>query len=80
MKIRLSKTEKDYLKSNFSEFSKDIKHILNTSSLTINIEDVLADKIRDKAGEKLQLVGFDKDYNLTKEGEILENLIDKLYH
>ena len=79
MKIKLTRTEKDYLKLNSSKASKEFCNTLNTPVLIINIEEDLADKIRDLAGEKLQIVGFDKDYNLTKEGEILERLIDKFY-
>lgn len=33
----------------------------------------------DLFGEQLQIQGFDKNYNLTKEGAILENLIDLFY-
>ena len=29
--------------------------------------------------ERLQRHGFDKNYKLTKEGKVLEDLIDKLY-
>lgn len=36
-------------------------------------------KWRDQCMDYLLMVGFDKDYNPTKEGEILEDLIDKLY-
>lgn len=38
-----------------------------------------ADEIRDLCGEQLQLVGFDENYELTAEGEILESLIDQFF-
>ena len=45
----------------------------------IDIMDEDADEIRDFLGEKLQVVGFDKNYNLTEEGKTLEALIDKFF-
>jgi hypothetical protein len=38
-----------------------------------------ADEIRDKCSEKLQFVGFNEKYELTNEGKLLEDLIDKLF-
>ena len=38
-----------------------------------------ADELRDLCGEQLQVVGFDQNYELTKEGKILESLIDKFF-
>lgn len=48
--------------------------------LLINIDEETADEIRDWAAKELQRVGFDKQYNLTKEGKILEALIDLFNH
>jgi hypothetical protein len=45
----------------------------------LNITEDQADEIRDLCGEQLQLVGFDEKYDLTPEGEMLENLVDKFY-
>lgn len=45
----------------------------------LNISDDQADEIRDLCGEQLQLVGFDEKYDLTPEGELLEDLVDKFY-
>jgi hypothetical protein len=36
------------------------------------------DELRDACSELLQLIGFDKKYGPTKEGMILEALVDKL--
>lgn len=45
----------------------------------IEISDDNADDLRDQLGEQLQKAGFDLNYNLTKEGVILESLIDLLF-
>lgn len=37
------------------------------------------DEIRDMFGEQLQIEGFDENYCPTKQGRILESLIDKFY-
>lgn len=71
----------------------DINYIIKNINLTDSIRKKLdlkilgfkkldkdeIDYIYDKCGERLQVHGFDKDYNLTEEGKILEDLIDKLY-
>jgi hypothetical protein len=38
-----------------------------------------ADKLRDIFGEQLQAAGFQKNYQLTEEGKILEELVDKFF-
>ncbi|CCB89739.1 hypothetical protein [Simkania negevensis] len=83
-KIRLKNLEYDYLlKSIF--LSNKIKEEIKKSTYHFNTEiyielnDDLIDSIRDECGEHLQIVGFDKDYKITKEGELLESLIDKFY-
>jgi hypothetical protein len=35
-----------------------------------------AETLRDACGEQLQRAGFDEEYKTTKEGEMLEQLID----
>ena len=47
-------------------------HIFRVSTET-------ADTFRDLFGDRLQLQGFDENYNLTAEGAILEDLIDEFY-
>jgi hypothetical protein len=37
------------------------------------------ERLREHLTERLALVGFDKDYVLTAEGEMLEQIIDALY-
>ncbi|MBU1106243.1 MAG: hypothetical protein KKB51_06220 [Candidatus Riflebacteria bacterium] len=38
-----------------------------------------ADALRDLCGDRLQIHGFDKNYETTSEGNQLEDLIDKLF-
>ena len=43
------------------------------------LADDVADDRRDACTARLDTNGFDEDYKPTKEGEILEHLIDKLF-
>src|ERR1700744_5867251 len=49
---------------------------LREDLILLDVDDQMLDKIRDWAGERLQQVGFDSKYNLTEEGQLLEDLID----
>lgn len=42
----------------------------------VEIEDSVAEEFRDAFTERLARVGFDKHYELTPEGQMLEALID----
>lgn len=83
MEIKLNIKQFDYVNSQLSNERKDLgKYFMGSKQngkVIIELEEDVADEIRDWAGEKLQKVGFDKEYNLTKEGEILEELVDLLY-
>lgn len=46
---------------------------------SLDLPDDLADEYRNRCQDRLEVVGFDKDYNPTSQGRILESLIDKLY-
>jgi hypothetical protein len=63
------------------EFRKRLTFIANkigySAFLDLTEED--ANYLRDACSEQLQRVGFDKDYELTNEGRILEDLIDKSF-
>ena len=83
MKIELNKDEYNYLchasfledkyrKLLFSSHQHDNKYSLKI------LEDQ-ADELRDLCGEQLQIAGFDKNYELTSEDEILESLVDKFF-
>ena len=78
MIIKFSKEEIFFLKNSFFKENADFELIIvNNNSIKLN-EDLI-NEIRDWAGEKQQIIGFDENYALTNDGEILENIIDKLY-
>ncbi|WP_250624387.1 hypothetical protein [Pinirhizobacter soli] len=51
--------------------------VLDQQSLVGSEEQV--DALRDACSEALQRIGFDVSYDLTAEGRVLEDLIDKLF-
>jgi hypothetical protein len=51
--------------------------VLDQQSLVGTEEQV--DALRDACSEALQRIGFDVSYDLTAEGRVLEDLIDKLF-
>jgi len=83
MIIKLNQNQFDYLNCNLPEekmlilkqnqISKDNRFVI------IEIDEHVADVIRDWANEELQKKGFDKNYELTHEGNILEDLVDMFY-
>ena len=81
--ISLTKVEFQYCNSNslLSSQQRDFfsKATIDSEVYLIEISEDAADEIRDLFGERLQIVGFDKNYCPTKEGEILESLIDKFF-
>lgn len=83
MKLKIPIEKFNYLKSNLRLEGNDLLKNVTISNIGnfyfLELTEMLADKIRDWATEKLQKVGFDKEYNLTSEGQILEDLIDLFY-
>ncbi|TVZ27857.1 hypothetical protein JM83_2925 [Gillisia sp. Hel_I_86] len=87
MEVRLKKNTIDYLLNALNRENEDIflqlklneKSILDSAGYNFKIEEDLADVIRDWAMDKQQIVGFDEDYELTNEGEMLQEIIDKFY-
>lgn len=79
MEVKFSKEEFNFLKNTLFEEENSFKLIIIENKL-VDLSDDLIDKIRDWAGEKQQIIGYDEEYALTREGEILESIIDKLYH
>ena len=81
--INLNKYEYEYILQSYI-FKKNYLDILsppnqNENNYSLKISEDQADDLRDLLGEQLQLAGFDEKYLLTREGEILESLIDKLF-
>jgi len=83
MIIKLDKTIFDYLLKNLSVERPDlIEQIIQTEvggKIAIELNEDIACTIRDWAGDKLQKVGFDNNYELTSSGKQLEELIDLFY-
>lgn len=48
----------------------------SNNSTTLHLPDALAEELREKFTEQLAKTGFDDAYKPTKEGELLEGLID----
>lgn len=44
-----------------------------------DIDDDIADELRDLCTDRLDEIGFDENYEPTKDGEKLQGLIDKLF-
>ncbi len=83
LKIKLSKSEYTYL-CQAAFIYKRYKELLSSAQQIsdvhlITLSENQADEIRDLCGEQLEIVGFDKKYELTHEGTILESLIDKFF-
>jgi len=84
MIINLSREEFNYLCSKQLMPDNWLRQLHGNScawgnSYIFNISEDEAETIRDICIEKLQQSGFDEDYNLTEEGHIIENLIDKFF-
>ena len=78
MQVKLTIQEYNILKT--GPFIEKIDSIFwANDSCKISISSEVADEIRDWAGGQLQLIGFDKSWELTPIGNVLESLIDKMY-
>lgn len=84
IKVRLSLEEFKYLLTGDFLSNKLVEKISDSSILKndiyiLEVSEDDAGNIRDFCGEQLQKAGFDEQYNPTKEGLILESLIDKFF-
>jgi hypothetical protein len=83
MIVKLNKNQFDYLKYGLvveKEFLKSKLQVKEDNySFIISVDEDTADVIRDWASEELQKIGFAKNYELTQDGKILEELIDAFY-
>ena len=75
MKIKLSKKEFDYLLKH-QKISDDM--VAEKSSMVVEFEEDYLIDLHDWVNDKLQVNGFDENYELNDEGKILDNLIDVL--
>ena len=82
MIIKLNRDQMDYLNDNLFENSEDLILKLKINKVGncfwIELDNVTSNEIRDWANLQLQYRGFDANYELTEEGEILDKLIDTL--
>lgn len=82
MRIKLNDKQLVLLKDTLKESSSThlLSHLENArGNNPLDLADSIADDMRNTVGEKLTIIGFDKNYELTNEGKILEELIDILY-
>lgn len=84
MNIKVRKYIYDYLLNSDCPYIKLLEiRIIENNKLTIfsmEIEDIdILDNIRDWAIDRQMFIGFDSDYNLTKEGLLLQEIIDIFY-
>lgn len=81
MKINLTETQFDFLnKHYFNDRNISSPTVLKHKNLvSIDLLDDTADEIRDWALEEMQKVGFDRNYDLTHKGKILEELATIFY-
>ena len=82
MIIKLNRDQMDYLNNNLFENREDLILKLKINKVGncfwIELDNVTSNEIRDWANLQLQYRGFDANYELTEEGEILDKLIDTL--
>lgn len=45
----------------------------------VDLTEEYIDHLREQLEDKLQIMGFDENYELTEKGKVIEKLIDKLY-
>lgn len=82
-RIRLSWPDYEYLEA-WIDLPNDLREILtrpvetDRSSVTVEMTTTAAERFRSELTVKLAKVGFDEDYELTAEGQRLEELIDTL--
>ncbi|MBL7915573.1 MAG: hypothetical protein JNL49_11065 [Bacteroidia bacterium] len=83
MKVKLTITHFVYLDYSLSEQEESLKSSLQIKKenqfVFIELEEEIADKLRDWAMAKQVQVGFDENYELNPEGKILEELVDAFY-
>ncbi len=80
MKIKLNDKQYNFLLEHLTiERTELFIYFNERNNLVFEVDEDIACKIRDWAGEKLQREGFDIDYNLNDAGIILEQLVDLFY-
>lgn len=82
-RFKFKKSEIDYIKNCSvitdqlkSDVLKEIKNIEDYYEVHLTDDQIMS--LESLFSEQLQKVGFDENYNLTEEGELLEDIIDKI--
>lgn len=84
LSVRLSRQEMDYLTSATFLSSGQLDAIRNAqrsddASVSLTISRKVAEDFRDAFTSQLAKAGFDERYEVTAEGRILEDLIDRFF-
>lgn len=80
-RIRLSRPEYEYLEA-WTDLPDDLREALtrpietDSSSVTVEMTTDISERFCSELTVKMAKVGFDEDYELTAEGQRLEELID----
>lgn len=61
------------------QLTPDLRQVLKSIAEGGAISDDQADELRDCCTDRLDEIGFDKNYELTEDGRKLEALVDKLF-
>jgi hypothetical protein len=82
-KVKLTKNQFDYLDYRLSEQEESLKSRLQIKKeshfVFIELDEEIADQLRDWAMDKQVQVGFDENFELNPEGKILQRLVDVFY-
>lgn len=77
--VTLSKTEVIFMLT-MLRLTPEISQVLEAiADRGGDIDDDIADELRDMCTDCLDEIGFDENYDLINDGERLEKLIDKLF-
>lgn len=84
MEVKLNKAQKEFLMEEVLESHSSLKGIIEHATphfekCLIEIQPDMAEQIRDLCADRLMIIGFDEEYRLTKEGKMLERLIDLFF-
>jgi hypothetical protein len=78
--IRLSVAATDYLRTATylaPELYQTLRDEIDESPRSIALDDATAEQARNGFAERLAQVGFDDEHDLSGEGDLLEDLIDR---
>lgn len=84
MEVKLNKAQKEFLMEEVLESHSSLKGIIEHATphfekYLIEVQPDMAEQIRDLCADRLMIIGFDEEYRLTKEGKMLERLIDLFF-